>query len=652
LGNEVRIRASTKDDASRGLDNIRDKFDRLQRQGAKGFGIGVGAAVTAKGLSLMDRALSSTIDFLGDSVSKASNLNETLAKSGKVFGDHADEIEEWGGTAAKTMGLSKQAAIAAAAGFGDLFNKMDETKGGSLEMSKGLVQLSSDLASFHNLAGGSEEALEKLRSGLAGETEPLRSLGVFLNEAKVQAKAASLGFEEVNGKFTEGAKIAARYALIMEETASAHGDFADTADDLANAQRAAAAAMDDAQAELGQKLIPVMTEATKKGVVLIDTIVNLSNALDEVSAPRDFLDTDEDVADLMAMREEVDANGEQFKWLQDLISGRDPFDSDEDVDALRRGGDGVDYYTGRLYNSVEASDLAEARADDLGDSILDVGSKAMEASDRVADSLENVIENFDTAKSELERLGQGAADAIYDPMIAKGKLAIVESDIVKERAIANSTKRKLAEIDDLEASGKISAKEAKKRRAELKETARQSKVRLAELNKDRIGLIAELKAYGKLSSKEQTKFIQDLLKKWRAATGAQKAQIAALIAQMARLDEAVRQTYQDYQRLGGGEQGGPSRRAGGGPVDAKMPYLVGEEGPELFVPKAAGNIIPTGQTSRMLSGGGAGMTSGGGMTLQVTVNAAPGMTPGAAREIGEAFGPAIYKWMRDTKKVA
>ena len=36
-------------------------------------------------------------------------------------------------------------------------------------------------------------------------------------------------------------------------------------------------------------------------------------------------------------------------------------------------------------------------------------------------------------------------------------------------------------------------------------------------------------------------------------------------------------------------------KAAGGPVSAKTPYLVGEEGPELFVPSLAGDIVPTGQ---------------------------------------------------------
>lgn len=38
----------------------------------------------------------------------------------------------------------------------------------------------------------------------------------------------------------------------------------------------------------------------------------------------------------------------------------------------------------------------------------------------------------------------------------------------------------------------------------------------------------------------------------------------------------------------------PSARAMGGPVDAGMPYLVGEQGPEIMVPGASGTVMPNG----------------------------------------------------------
>jgi K+-transporting ATPase c subunit len=33
-------------------------------------------------------------------------------------------------------------------------------------------------------------------------------------------------------------------------------------------------------------------------------------------------------------------------------------------------------------------------------------------------------------------------------------------------------------------------------------------------------------------------------------------------------------------------------RANGGPVESNSPYMVGERGPELFVPRSAGAIVP------------------------------------------------------------
>ena len=39
-----------------------------------------------------------------------------------------------------------------------------------------------------------------------------------------------------------------------------------------------------------------------------------------------------------------------------------------------------------------------------------------------------------------------------------------------------------------------------------------------------------------------------------------------------------------------------SGRQHGGPVSAGQTYMVGERGPELFVPKMSGTVLPAGQT--------------------------------------------------------
>ncbi|MEN7529342.1 phage tail tape measure protein [Cupriavidus sp. DL-D2] len=49
---------------------------------------------------------------------------------------------------------------------------------------------------------------------------------------------------------------------------------------------------------------------------------------------------------------------------------------------------------------------------------------------------------------------------------------------------------------------------------------------------------------------------------------------------------------------------GLDKRAAGGPVNAGQPYIVGEVGPELFVPPASGNIVPNSALAAGAAGGG------------------------------------------------
>ena len=62
----------------------------------------------------------------------------------------------------------------------------------------------------------------------------------------------------------------------------------------------------------------------------------------------------------------------------------------------------------------------------------------------------------------------------------------------------------------------------------------------------------------------------------------------------------------------------------GGPVQSSTPYLVGERGPELFVPNAGGNIIP----NNKMGGGG-----GGGVIVNQTINVTTGIQSTVRAEI-------------------
>lgn len=87
--------------------------------------------------------------------------------------------------AAQTMGMSKTTYMEFAGTFGNLFTSMNLPATAAAELSSSMLQLGTDLASFNNPAGGVKEALDKIRSGLVGEFEPLRAFGVNLNSDKI-----------------------------------------------------------------------------------------------------------------------------------------------------------------------------------------------------------------------------------------------------------------------------------------------------------------------------------------------------------------------------------------------------------------------------------------------------------------------------------
>jgi hypothetical protein len=108
----------------------------------------------------------------------ASDFNETVSKSGIIFGTASAEIKAFADTAASSLGLSKQAALDAAATMGT-FGKSAGLAGTDLSnFSIEMVKLSGDLASFHN-ANPADVALA-LGAALRGEAEPIRKFGVLL----------------------------------------------------------------------------------------------------------------------------------------------------------------------------------------------------------------------------------------------------------------------------------------------------------------------------------------------------------------------------------------------------------------------------------------------------------------------------------------
>lgn len=206
----------------------------------------------------------------------ASDFNETVSKSGIIFGEASTEIKAFADTAAEALGLSKQAALDAAATMGT-FGKSAGLAGADLSnFSIEMVKLSGDLASFHN-SNPADVALA-LGAALRGEAEPIRKFGVLLNDAAVKAQAMKMGLYDGTGALDAQAKVLATQQIILQQTSDAQGDFARTSEGAANQQRILKAQVDNAKVSIGQAFLPILEAVLPVLVTFATAIGNNTDA--------------------------------------------------------------------------------------------------------------------------------------------------------------------------------------------------------------------------------------------------------------------------------------------------------------------------------------------------------------------------------------
>lgn len=249
---------------------------------AGGTALGAGLIGGLKGAGLVGAALGianlagSVTDYFSQSVELASNLQESGNAVRVSYGEIAGEIERLGETAAKRLGLSRGAFNDLAVRFSNFAGTIAGEGGDVVGVIDDLTTRGADFASVYNLEVA--DALTLFQSGLAGETEPLRRYGIDLSAAAVEAFALANGIGDGTGALTEAEKVQARYGLLLESTNQTAGDFANTSDSLANAQRIANAQLEDAQAKVGEALLPAFEKFTDfmltDGVPLVEKLVD------------------------------------------------------------------------------------------------------------------------------------------------------------------------------------------------------------------------------------------------------------------------------------------------------------------------------------------------------------------------------------------
>lgn len=227
-------------------------FDIIKKGAVLGV-VGLGAAMVYVGKKGLDLA---------------SDLNEVQNVVDVTFGQNANQINSWSQTALKSYGLSELAAKQYSSTIGAMMKSSGISSKHLVSMSENLSGLAGDFASFYNLDPA--EAFEKIRSGISGETEPLKQLGINMSVANLEAFALSKGIKTAYAKMGQADQTILRYNYLLEKSADAQGDFARTQDSYANQQRLFGESFKQLSANVMKAAIPAFTKLYEKGNQLID----------------------------------------------------------------------------------------------------------------------------------------------------------------------------------------------------------------------------------------------------------------------------------------------------------------------------------------------------------------------------------------------
>lgn len=230
------------DKAQRASMSFKDKVGKASMAaGAALAAIGAGAATCAKA---------------------AGDLQQSVGGVETVFGDSSKQMLAWSKNAAKAVGLSQNEYNEFATLVGSQLQNFGMSAEQSASKTNELIGLGADLSSM--FGGTTADAVDALSSALKGEMDPIEKYGISLNDATLQAQAASMGLGDLYKSGDRNAKMQATLAAITAQSGKAVGNFAREADTAQGQQQRMNAAFENAKAALGEALLPFLTQMAEK----------------------------------------------------------------------------------------------------------------------------------------------------------------------------------------------------------------------------------------------------------------------------------------------------------------------------------------------------------------------------------------------------
>ena len=371
-----------------------------------------------KGISKTMKVLGITLGSLAvgklvkDSISAAMNVENSMLQIQRTMGDSANAFNHWVQTQAKAYGMAREEAFKYGATYSNLISSFTKDTQETARYTTELLKASAVVASATGRT--MEDTMERIRSGLLGNTEAIEDLGIHVNVAMLESTEAFRQFARGRSwqqlSFQEQQQI--RLLSILEQANIKYGDS--LAGTTQTRQLMFLATLKNIRLNLGQAflpiyntVLPILTALASKLEYVTAILAQFMQALFGVKQTQQQVKATQ--AQASAVENLGDATEKAGKQAQGMVAS---FDEVHQLD-IAEGGAASDVTAG---GGVVAADTTEI--EETAGVFGAVSERAEEMAARVRTAFENlknaIVENKNIILPALGAIaGALAAIAIY-----------------------------------------------------------------------------------------------------------------------------------------------------------------------------------------------------------------------------------------------
>lgn len=343
----------------------------------------VGAAIATIG------AGASITDAVRDSI----KMEGAIQSLNRILGQSASDFDAWAKSQATAFGMSKLEAMDYGRTFAIMTKSFAEN---SAQQTKYTINMLKAAATVASMSGRTvQDVMERLASGLRGETDAVEDLGIQVSVAMIESTAAFKKF--ANGKSWAQLSVQTqqqiRYFAILEQAAAIYGT--ELADNTGTKVNQFTANLKNLKVALGDAFIPVLnaillplTSFIQRVQMAMEYVAAFSRSLFGMSGSKAFSSTNSQAQAVSEIADSANEAADGFdnakKAQNGFLAGFDEINSISKSDAGKSGvGSGK-----KEANSKTVSSLGIGN--DFQNGMQDIASKAEAMAERVRNAFETI----------------------------------------------------------------------------------------------------------------------------------------------------------------------------------------------------------------------------------------------------------------------